>query len=186
LDNTVVIITSDHGDQFGEHGKWFHMNSLYRVLLEVPLLIRYPQGVPQDTVIETPVSLRDIPQTVLALTGVTSTSVPGQSLTRFWTGEPRAADSLILSELSLRAGPELGPVSMVSNGLHYIATDGDSIELYHYAADPSEASSLHESPEHAGFLAEFRRVSDSLAALCARARARTISLSSNDTDDDDR
>ena len=36
LDNTVVIITADHGDQFGEHGKWFHMNSLYRVLLEVP------------------------------------------------------------------------------------------------------------------------------------------------------
>jgi hypothetical protein len=38
--------------------------------------------------------------------------VPGQSLTRFWTGEPRSADSLILSELSIRAGPELGPVSM--------------------------------------------------------------------------
>ena len=42
LDHTIVIITSDHGEQFGEHGKLFHMNSLYRVLLEVPLLIRFP------------------------------------------------------------------------------------------------------------------------------------------------
>ena len=49
--------------------KWFHMNSLYRVLLEVPLLIRYPQRRPQGTVIESPVSLRDIPRTALALTG---------------------------------------------------------------------------------------------------------------------
>ena len=75
---------------------------------------------------------------------------------------------------------------MVSNGLHYIATDDDSIELYHYAADASEASNLHGSPEHAAILAEFHRVSDSLAALCARARARATSLSSDDTDDDHR
>jgi len=183
LDNTVVIITADHGDQFGEHGKWFHMNSLYRVLLEVPLVVRYPRGVPHDTVIETPVSLRDIPQTVLALTGVTSTVVPGQSLTRFWTGEPRSADSLILSELSIRAGPELGPVSMISNGLHYIVTDRDSIELYHYINDPSEMSSLHESSEHMAILAGFRRLSDSLAALCSRARARLLTLSSESDDD---
>jgi arylsulfatase A-like enzyme len=183
LDNTVVIITADHGDQFGEHGMWFHMNSLYRVLLEVPLVVRYPRAIPRDTVIDTPVSLRDIPQTVLALTGVTSTVVPGQSLTRFWTGEPRSADSLILSELSIRAGPEIGPVSMVSNGLHYIVTDKDSIELYHYINDPSEMSSLHESREHTAILADFRRLSDSLAELCSRARARTLVLSSESDDD---
>ncbi|HSR91229.1 MAG TPA: sulfatase [Gemmatimonadales bacterium] len=183
LDNTVVIITADHGDQFGEHGKWFHMNSLYRPLLDVPLVVRFPRGVPRDTVIETPVSLRDIPQTVLALTGVTSAVVPGQSLTRFWTGEPRSADSLILSELSIRAGPELGPVSIISNGLHYIVTDKDSIELYHYINDPSETSSLRDSPEHKEILAGFRRLTDSLSALCSRVRARTLMLSSESDDD---
>jgi len=183
LDHTIVIITSDHGEQFGEHGKWRHMNSLYRVLLEVPLVMRYPRAMPHDKVIETPVSLRDIPQTVLALTGVTSTMVPGQSLTRFWTGEPRATDSLILSELSIRARPELGSVSMISNGLHYILTDQDSIELYHYINDPSETSSLHESPEHTAILTGFRRLSDSLAALCSRARARGLTLSSESNDD---
>jgi arylsulfatase A-like enzyme len=183
LDNTVVIITADHGDQFGEHGKWFHMNSLYRPLLDVPLVVRFPRGVPRDTVIETPVSLRDIPQTVLALTGVKSTVVPGQSLTRFWTGEPRSADSLILSELSIRAGPELGPVSMISSGLHYIATDRDSIELYDYVNDPSEMSSLHVSSEHTAILAGLRRLSDSLSALCSKARARPLTLSSESDDD---
>ena len=53
---------------------------------------------------------------------------------------------------------------MISNGLHYIVTDQDSIELYHYINDPSEMSSLHESPEHMAILAGFRRLGDSLAA----------------------
>ena len=86
-------------------------------------------------------------------------------------------------ELSIRAGPELGPVSMISNGLHYIVTDKDSIELYHYINDPSETSSLHESPEHTEILAGFRRLSDSLSALCSRVRARTLTLSSESDDD---
>jgi len=54
-------------------------------------------------------------------------------------------------ELSIRAGPELGPVSMISNGLHYIVTGQDSIELYHYINDLSEMSSLHESPSTGRF-----------------------------------
>ena len=51
LDNTIVIITSDHGEQFGEHGKCCHMNTLYRAVLEVPLLIRFPPGVPANQLI---------------------------------------------------------------------------------------------------------------------------------------
>ena len=69
LDHTIVIITSDHGEQFGEHGKVFHMNSLYRVLLRCPS-DRFPPAVPANQLIATPVSLRDIPRTVLGLTGV--------------------------------------------------------------------------------------------------------------------
>ena len=47
LDHTIVIVTSDHGEQFGEHGLRLHANSLYLPLLHVPLVIRYPARVTQ-------------------------------------------------------------------------------------------------------------------------------------------
>lgn len=47
LDNTIVVITSDHGEMFGEHGLWEHHNSLYKPVIHVPLIVWYPQSVPQ-------------------------------------------------------------------------------------------------------------------------------------------
>lgn len=44
-DNTMIIITSDHGEHFGEHGLWSHVASLYREILHIPLIIKYPKGV---------------------------------------------------------------------------------------------------------------------------------------------
>jgi len=43
FDNTMIIITSDHGDQFGEHGLFFHVFSLYDQLIKIPILIKYPK-----------------------------------------------------------------------------------------------------------------------------------------------
>ena len=65
LDNTLVVVTSDHGEQLGEHGLVNHGNSLYRPLLAVPLLIRFPGRVPSGMRIRAPVSLVDLPSTIL-------------------------------------------------------------------------------------------------------------------------
>ena len=54
LDRTIVIITSDHGEQFGEHDLIGHGNSLYSQILRVPLLILYPPRVPAGTVVAPP------------------------------------------------------------------------------------------------------------------------------------
>jgi arylsulfatase A-like enzyme len=169
LDHTIVIITSDHGEQFGEHGKLFHMNSLYRVLLEVPLLIRFPPAVPANRSIPAPVSIRDIPRTVLTLTGVAADSVPGRSLTRFWKPEPAAPDSLILAEMSTSSGRNLGPHAVLSNGLFYIRRGKDSVELYQLLDDPSQSTNLYRDSTRSGDLARFRHVTDSLAALYRRS-----------------
>lgn len=48
LEDTLIVITSDHGEQFGEHGLLTHGNSLYLPLLHVPLLISYPRGYRQE------------------------------------------------------------------------------------------------------------------------------------------
>ena len=69
LRDTLVIITSDHGEQFGEHGVFNHGFSLYAQEVHVPLLIISPAAPPGCTVSE-PVSLRDLPATVVDLLGL--------------------------------------------------------------------------------------------------------------------
>src|SRR5215831_8612670 len=59
LDNTLVIVTSDHGEQFGEHRLYGHGNSLYSQALHVPLVLFLPRRVPAGLSIPEPVSLRD-------------------------------------------------------------------------------------------------------------------------------
>lgn len=81
FDNTIIIITSDHGEAFGEHGLYGHANSLYRESLHVPLLIRYPKAINPGKHIHHPVSLVDFASTVLHLSGASTTSkIPGISL----------------------------------------------------------------------------------------------------------
>ena len=76
LDNTVMIITSDHGEEFGEHNNYEHGHSLYNELLHVPLIISGP-GISPAT-ITAPVRLLDILPTVQHLTGTKSNVVQGQ------------------------------------------------------------------------------------------------------------
>jgi len=165
LDNTIVIITSDHGELHGEHGLRGHMNALYRPLLEVPLLIRFPRAVPANQTIPNPVSLRDIPRTVLTLSGVAADNkIPGHSLTRFWKPEPATADSLILAELSISRGRKLGPHAVVANGVYYIRAGEDSVVLYELG-DTAESTNLYRDPRHSRDLTRFQQLTDSLAGL---------------------
>ena len=66
--HTAIVLLSDHGEGFGEHGKFIHGNSQYQELLHVPLWVRAP-GVEPRTV-EDPVSLLDVTPTVLGLAGI--------------------------------------------------------------------------------------------------------------------
>lgn len=59
LDDTLLVITSDHGEAFGEHGLYYHDASVYDVHLHVPLWIRYP-GLPAAMMIDDVVSTKDL------------------------------------------------------------------------------------------------------------------------------
>src|SRR6185437_2697844 len=61
LDDTMIVLTSDHGEHLGDHGLFFHGCSLYRPLVEVPLVIVDPKGMPAGRAVAEPVSLRDLP-----------------------------------------------------------------------------------------------------------------------------
>jgi membrane-anchored protein YejM (alkaline phosphatase superfamily) len=65
-DNTLIIVTSDHGEAFGEHGEMYHGRTLYEEVLRVPLIIKYPSSAPRQGVVEKQVSLVDLFPTVLS------------------------------------------------------------------------------------------------------------------------
>ena len=66
-DNTIVVLTADHGESLGEHGYVGHGRQLYEPIVRVPLIVRYPARVPAGKVIEQPVSSLDLTPTMLEL-----------------------------------------------------------------------------------------------------------------------
>jgi arylsulfatase A-like enzyme len=82
-DQAMIIVVSDHGEMFMEHGQLGHSTRLYEELLHVPLLVKYPRGAeergapPPGTVVHEPVELLDVLPTVVAAYGI-DTPAAGQ------------------------------------------------------------------------------------------------------------
>jgi arylsulfatase A-like enzyme len=141
LENTIVIVTSDHGEHFGEHGFFEHGNTLYQPVIHVPLVILGP-GVPKDRRIETPVSLRDLPVTSLDLAGLGQSGFPGRSLRSTWEGAP--ADARLFASLRTVGGAEL--VS-IREGDHYLVKRPNKKPmLFDLSTDPGETRDLINEP----------------------------------------
>jgi len=166
LEQTIIVVTADHGEEFAEHGHVSHGNGLHFPALHVPLLIRWPQGgVPAMTQVETPVSLADVPATIVELaTGAAASPLAGSSLAPLWRGEAAPGRSPILSELYwVPNQPEWYPVSggnmrsLVRGRYHYIAGPNGREELYDVAGDPFEARDLVADPALSDTLASLRR-----------------------------
>lgn len=102
LENTLVVITSDHGELFGEHGTYTHGNSVYWRTLHVPLVFSWPGHLPVGARVGDPVSLRDLPATILGLVFPGAPALlPGVSLPMETPGADSAqASRLVLSALS--------------------------------------------------------------------------------------
>lgn len=84
LENTIVVIASDHGEHLGEKNRTSHGNSLYMENLHVPLVLSF-RGAPADVRVAEFVSLRSLPATILDLAGVTDRGgIPGVSLRSTW------------------------------------------------------------------------------------------------------
>ncbi len=178
LDQTLLILTADHGEQFGEHGDYGHGMSLYQPEVHVPLLVSFPGRVPDGRVVREAVSLRDIPATVVDLIGGKDESpFPGRSLTRTWNGSPAEepqSDDAPLSELDApiekAAGdaPSPGPSQAILAGSTvYIRHQAAPEELYDLDVDPSESRNLSGSASAAPVLAQCRRI---LSRIIERTR----------------
>ena len=163
LDNTIVIVTSDHGEQFGENGRRGHGKDLHMPTLHVPLIVLAPGRVPAGTRIAQTVSLRDIPATILDLTGSRQPRFPGTPLSNLWRPGNSIAPSVAFSALrpatdNVTREPEGGPglYSLVDDRLHYIRYSNGVEKLYSYRTDPLEGANIVGNPKEADALARFR------------------------------
>ncbi len=168
LDDTIVAVTSDHGEEFFEHGKKGHYKALYEESIRVPLVIRYPRRVAAGRVIEEQVRLADVAPTILGLAGVAAppgfASQAGPAAHRAydlspWLGEespPEPFPELIaVSELSIFGYH----VALRTNRHKLIRYPRGARELFDLVADPGEKRNLYDAPEAA---AERRRLEATL------------------------
>jgi arylsulfatase A-like enzyme len=139
LENTIIIVGADHGEEIGEHGRFGHAYSLYSETIHVPLIIVGPGG-PRGLRVRAPVSLRNIPATIADLAGLSSSLFAGGSLARFWRDEDAASDTVLTVFDAHR--------SLFTDRYHYFTGVLDRREhLFDFLRDPGERYDLMGTPE---------------------------------------
>ncbi len=152
----TVIVTADHGEEFGEHGARFHGTSLYDEQARVPLLWSSP-GAVRPAVVDAPVELVDLAPTILAALGVPpDVRMRGDDLGALLLGAASAAPRFAFASL--------GEEWMVTDGrLKAIcAEQEDACRLYDLATDPGERRDVAGARD-----AELTALRDALGGLLA-------------------
>ncbi len=176
LEDTWVVITSDHGEQFGEHRVFGHGASLYNQVTHVPLIlipplparasIDDPYEVLRGRQIGVPVSHRDLPVTLtsLLLPGDVN-PFPGRSLARHWTADGPAPPDPILAQMEEQRFDGYEVQSDLSRTLDSVIAEDHlliesserGIELYDLFADPENERNLVAEPTQRGRLERLKQ-----------------------------
>jgi arylsulfatase A-like enzyme len=168
LEHTLVVLTADHGEEFAEHGLGGHGSTLYRLSVQVPLVLWFPGRVPAGRRVATPVSLQNLGATVLDLAAPGPGRLPGRSLARFWRSPDQAQPDTILATVRLLEG-RLGSIAF--GGRRYIRDEiTGSEELYDFEHDVLERWSLSASDSARRVLPAYR---DALRRFGAAEQAPT-------------
>ena len=156
--DTIVIVTSDHGDMLGERGLWYKMG-FFEHSARVALIMAGP-GISQGSC-DAPVSLVDLAPTFLDIASVGGRAIPelgmpmtGKSLMALAVGvedESRVVHAEYCAECTSH------PIFMIRRGdFKYIECAADPVQLYDLYSDPFERENLAEDPAHAVRLDSFR------------------------------
>ena len=145
-EKTIIVVTGDHGEGFGEHGIDLHGYHLYAAQTKVPLLIRIPGTTP--SVVTMPASHVDILPTLANVAGAASTSeMLGRSLLGVISGaEDPEQERYVFQQLSYENNNEYrGAVSSKCHAL-YNVSPSRSWELYRVDTDPMETQDIINTP----------------------------------------
>ena len=159
-DNTVIILTADHGEMMGERGMWYKQH-FFEWACRVPLVVHAPKRFKPARVGQN-VSLIDVMPTMLdlakgeAFSDYVGGEIDGNSLAPALNGDPAALDDIAISEFA--ADGSTGPSRMVKMGSwKYMYLEGIDELLYDVANDPNELNNQVDNPVQVERLAELRR-----------------------------
>jgi choline-sulfatase len=174
-ENTLVLYTSDHGDNLGARGLW-GKSTMYEEIAGVPLILAGP-GVPAKRVVDTPVSHVDCFPTIVEAAGEEMPpGFPGFSLLEISRG--MQPDRTVLSEYH-GMGSSTGAFAVRVGKWKYVHYAKYAPQLFDLEADPDETRDLAEDPAYAAAREQCRR---KLYEICdpaevdRRARARQAQL----------
>jgi N-acetylglucosamine-6-sulfatase len=155
LENTVVVVTSDHGFFYGEHGLSEERRLAYEESIRIPLVVRYPPLVEAGSTIDSMVTTLDLAPTCLELGEVPPVPLDGRSLLPLFRGDTAGwRDAFFVEYYSDIVFPRIVNMGYeaVRTGryklIHYRELEGMD-ELYDLEADPYEMTNLIDSEDHA-------------------------------------
>jgi arylsulfatase A-like enzyme len=156
-DNTLVIVTSDHGEAIGDRSALGHPASVHQELVHVPLLIKYPRstGVAADRQVDSRVSSVDVLPTVLDVAGIRLTSdVQGESLRTMNPDQDRAvfSESFPDNLSRLRRRSDVVQRALYQGNRKLIVSSTGQAELYNLSQDATELQNLYSPDDPAARL----------------------------------
>ena len=168
VDAALVVVTADHGEEFGDHGGREHSPKLYGELTRVPLVVRLPSGVERARErVTTDASIVDVVSTLCGLLGVSApeltegVDLSPALLDRTATSPERPIFSMRVREVP---GRELERWSALDGGSRLIRSrPGDRAELYDVTVDRAEQNDLRQERR-----SEVRRLEELLTEFRAR------------------
>jgi choline-sulfatase len=139
-EDTLVVVTSDHGEEFNDHGSWGHGHSVYQELLHVPLMFRLPGRLPGGTKVGDAVSTLDVSATVTDLLGVPAmVHNEGQPLVGLMFGEAPTGPSVAFSDFQ-------DDRRVITTGRWKLILRGNlTSTMFDLVADPMEKTELDAS-----------------------------------------
>ncbi len=163
LENTVVVFTSDHGYWYGEHGLDEERRLAYEEAIRIPLLIRYPQMISENSKAEYPILSIDLAPTMLQMAGITpNENLQGKSLVPIFNNTVTDwRTSFLIEYYSDTVFPRVVTMGYkaVRNErykyIHYLELEGMD-ELYDLQEDPYELNNIIGHVEMAPILADMQ------------------------------
>jgi arylsulfatase A-like enzyme len=149
---TVIVITSDHGEEFYDHKGFMHSETLYSEVINVPLILYGPGILPRGKKIDNPVALVDIFPTLLNLCDIKKIKLPypivGSDLTPLWTGKGEYSRNYVFSELNRVFFSKYAVMNSNFKLILTAAGEKETFEIYNLKTDPGEkTNSVDKYPE---------------------------------------
>ncbi|MEE2776025.1 MAG: sulfatase [Acidobacteriota bacterium] len=161
-DDTLVAFIADHGEEFLEHDRHWHGNTIYGEMVNVPLMLHWPSGLPAGEVVDDTVQSIDLMPTLLELSGLEPPAgAQGTSLVPLIRGEgpagrrgrPIVSEHRIISPSTDEDTDDVQSESIIFDGWKLIRNfarpaDWPEYELYNHDEDPLDSTNLaEEHPE---------------------------------------